>query len=539
MDQEKIKAMADAAAAGYEVQFDSDEEARAVESMLQAKHGVSPGRAADPIDLNAPQKTNAGPNLQANSFLAGAKPGIADYAPALGVVKDAATGSKDATGSGFSNMSPEEKEYFIASVDQLPESMKSMVLKEMFKLNYKRGIEQNKSDRASAQAADPVGYGMGQATSGALLGAGAGVVAGPGAAAQGLAGMASGFAMDPHPSSALAGGIGGAASTAVPKSFASGIRKSGTALAESDITDDMIADWLNMDSNERIAAKSGGLHPQMDEIADVVRANASGGGGPQATREAIELPAIQRGAEGTSQNPMGKYPRPVDLEAQISTPAKPKESWLNPSGRSTQVDLDWPTSNPSNIEDAELLTHHGLDSPMYENTSTQELADIAPPHPAADRLLAPKGKPIGPYGRPAPEPNSIQGFETGPDQPPLSPPERYVSDKLGAVNDKGLDLVHQTPTGAVSRLIANRLAPAIGITAPALGQKMLQMLESKGNGMIVGGLEGAGASKLRAAVQDVIGSDDPDVMDYMYQEMYPQYRALALEAKNALEKEAK
>lgn len=485
------------------------------------------------------------------SFGAGATPGIADYAVPMGkMVSDIATFSQDQYpptgntsggpfGSKMGAMTPEEKSDLSINLGSYSDKEAREVLSDLLRQNWQRDVQKNRDERAAAQKKDPTGYGLGQATTGAALGAGLGVAAGPEIAAQGLAGMGSGFAMDPTPESALLGGAAGAGIASGPQLLGKGLRSSGEALSNLSTTDAMIGDWLNLKSDEILALKQSG---DWDELMQVVRANQSVSG-PQAMRESIEMPAMARGAEGTSVNPMGQYPKTVgqvsaEMPPMSVSPQRPDlhpKSWNRPSG-SREIDMS--LAEP----DQSLADFHGTD--LYSNASTEDLVGLMPPHPAASQspkgLPTPSGRPgVVPMARPQAQSTTLDMVQTGPNVPPLSPMERLASEKLGSVANRGQDLVHQTPTGMINRTLANRVAPMIGFKAPELGKKMLNLLDSQGAGMILGGLEGAGASKVRKAIGDMMQSKEPELTDYLYKEMFPEYNQLSLVAKDALEKESK
>lgn len=519
MDQEKLNAMADVMAQGHEVEFDSPDEAKAVETILKARAGSkSADRPAAPIkDINAAK--------------IGATPGVLDYTPAASAAVKSAFGDQSGMRSRWDKMIEHMgggvKDEFINSVNALPDEERWSVMRDLVKTNYQRDIDENRRERRAAQTSDPMSYGIGQAITGTALGVAGGMAAGPGVAGQGLAGMATGFAMDPSKESTLSGGLAGAGAASIPSAAGSMMRGAGKTLAEStDITDAMLADWLGFNSAEQIALKRSG---EWRDVMDVARAHL-GVKGPQSARESIELPAIARGAQGTEGEPVtGPYksgqiqatmdPMPVQQPRQMH----PK-SWQNPSGQSREIDLSLGN------DDQALADFHGEN--LYQNASNDDLTNMMAPHPAASRYSPGPRKSLAP---PGPQEVSLDVIEE-PSVPPLSPPERLVSSKLGAVQDKGLGLVHQTPKGSFTRSMANRIAPAMGVGVPELGQKMLQALDNEAARTAVGGTAGGmssvGRSKLEQLIRIVFDSQDPALEDYLAQEADPSYRSLRMQVDN-------
>lgn len=539
MDQKKLEAMANAAEKGYSMDFDSPEEAKAVGAILQARKAQPKAQMQGGMTYTPPADPVA--PMMPSGFSAGMKPGIVDYAPAAGIVSDAATMSHDATGTKWNQLKeskvPGAMDEFMKMANDLPDEKRWEVMRDMVKMKYQRDIDQNIAKRKNAASMDPQGYASGQFAGSAALGALAGPLGGASAAGQGLAGMATGYAMDPSPESALLGGLGGAAASKVG-GMAKDVFGAGQApRAPSRAGEGNLKAALGISLDDEL---NNYTDDELAEILDVIREN---------------VPALGSARQGALNVHAGK-PDPGmtqvgSIDAEMAAPVVPQRkpgAWSPQRGSPKEINF-----GPEGDIDADIL---------YRGASSEDLNNMLPAGPMASRGASPNLQPRqSPIAPPGPQNVKLDVME-GPQSPPMSPPEAQAFDLLQGVAERGtprtlksgIQQVNHgesslagnglvsTPQGAIKGAALERGNMIIGVNLPKVVDKMMSMVDSAGmtayKGMI-GGAGAGGSTKLKQLVSDVMTSEEPDVIDYLYKEMYPEYNALSLEAKNGIEKEGK
>lgn len=391
---------------------------------------------------------------------------------------------------------------------------------------YKAGRDEIREQNKEAMEAQPVASIVGMVGGGILN-----PVKNP-LAAGGVAGAGANENLSELPQDVEQGmKLGGLMSTGM--SWAGAGLKAGAEKAMS-AADNLIASSLELSSDELIALKADKQLYQ--RFLDVVKSKMPFGLNPQGARESIELPAIEAGLEGTSVNPgrtaaqkMWRADRagsgvPVNVEG--PPPMHPK-SWAKPSGKSRQIDLD----EGLRPEDATLDEFHGVE-PLYNRASSADLNNMMPAHPGADKALRPVGK--------APNSPASTGYGA-PEAPPIGPAtalseaEQLASRQLGKVADlRRGGMEPSSLKGGIARMVMDRGGLAVGSGVHQVARRMRDALN---NADAAAGMSRASSGALLRLIEAVENSPNPDLEDYLAKEMSPEYNALSLEAKNALEKE--
>lgn len=539
MDSDKIKAMADAAEKGYEIEYDSPEEAKAVEKYLQLKSG------GQPMLLGKQEPTHLDKMDPAQAEKIGATPSVADYSPLLRNVdpRHAVNGENAGGFKHFQNATGNSTQaiaHLLSALDQIDKFMPgtgSKVLSAMGHSQDMADIDANKKTRAVASVDQPAAYNLGRAEGGAITNIAGGALLGPSAAAQGMAGMVSALAQDMSPTSGLGGaaagyGMGRLLGTG---KLEAGLEKLSPHGLEdgSTIGDQMLARYLGLKPEEIVKLKASG---ELDDILGVVRGNSEFPYmNPQETLENINLEPTQMGSRGSLGNPSMDMPaqQPIGkIKAEMS--AMPTQqpnpgAWTPQPGPPKEIVLGGkygPNDNPGWHTDN-----------LYKGATAEELNSINPAGPAASR------GPYGPWaGRqiPPPAPQQVDLDVYHPyspaEPPPLSPPERAASAGLAhAASQKDVGMVPSTFAGGMQQMFMQRAAAPTSIGVPKVAERMLQMIQSPAAQHLGGAMKSAASASLRPVIEHVMSSADPSFSDYLAKETFPEYLALSKRAQKELE----
>ncbi len=467
--------------------------------------------------------------------------------------------------SHWSKMGRKERDDFLDYLHTVPDDKKQA---EIMRMVMPKGASESRKHRNKMMDRSPVSYGTGQALVGLPLGAAAGAVAGPSVAGQALAGGAIGALQGGSKESALSGAILGGGLTAAGK--LAGAIGNGGLKAITNNADEMMISGLGYDSKEQLAlqavddywaqvrslaskagigdeageqlaqevlASKGILPPDgigRSEVLDVGRNVVKFPYGAQPARSRIERGPIAAGSRGTAVKELGEAPSYEAPYSEMPENVTPDQivkdqhpsSWINKQWKPTEIDL-----GPSQSAENELLSDFAGNSippdqmsgpGLYGRMSNADLVNMAPPG-------NPRPEPMRQFRTPMREPEQMSRTGYYDEPPPLDPASRSVSDKLGILRDKketGLPI--STLPGRIADSGLKRFDLAVGSFKPR-AEKMLEMLNSEGFSKAASVMSG-GAARLASLVNGVATSDDPELMDYLYKEMYPEYNLLSLAA---------
>ena len=341
----------------------------------------------------------------------------------------------------------------------------------------------------------------------------------------------------------IAGGVLGAAGEAI----GTGVGRAANWVSNK--ADDLLAAALDIPvgSDEYILYKQNGL---FDKIMAIVRGNSNAPYTAGQTRMNIEAP--YEGVEGSA-----LYPK-VDRMRQLpptdsAPPAFGTQGKIGPVGQPQSIDFGPTTPTNSGVagdfNDALANVHSGppewvsgrqapgpgefrggMDDWM--NMSSSDLAEILPPRNPVD--VAPPRQ-IRAAPRPPPAP-------VAPPAPQMPEEAQIASQKLGGLIKKGGGgflpssggLQPSTFTGGLAQAVMGRSEFVGGVGFSKIADKMANLLAASD---AASGMSRMASGKMKQLIDAVLASPHPEVEDYMAQEMSPPYKALRMEAQNALEKE--
>ena len=225
-------------------------------------------------------------------------------------------------------------------------------------------------------------------------------------------------------------------------------------------------------------------------------------GNPQVARERLELPWIQKGAAGTSQNPM---PSPIPFP-----------------GKNEPIPVQQPSQTMSQIPMS------GRELPGEGATFSQSQAGPEMPMEAYEM---PQSHP-----QPPAPPSKMPSYMPDLSEPQMPPMQRDISGKLGAIGNKyGTGPIPKTGSlGEISGGMMSRGGLSAGSGVHKIAAKMLSLLDNQTAKMagsaMVGAAGNASSEKMKRLIQTIVTSSDPALEDYLAQESLPEYRALRMEA---------
>lgn len=494
----------------------STEDARKIGLIQDTPHESKEAEAMDP----------------ASAELQGAKPAIADYAPMLRRVSPSAAVDdlNSAPIQGILKMSPEAQKSFGESLDRMDPSIRKHVVHGLIQGDIDRDIQKNKDTRSKAQKDQPGAYSLGKIETAAMAGPALGAIAGPEAAAQGMAGAALGGAQDASPEGMVLGGAGQYGASKMLSGAARPIKAGLSRLSEG-VGDGALAKYMGIDpaTIARLEAANGGavadhVGPDLKEVTGAVRANSDfPWANPQGTLNNLQRNAMQTGARGTIGSEVGDAAGPVPMgqvKAEMS-------SMPVPQGRPP---IQGPVQGRGQVDMQEGGKYPGKYGDWYDSSSS-ELSKLMSPEP-------PNGRdPIS--LRNAPNDKSVSldmyhGYDPA-EAPPVDPATRMASQGMAHAASKAQGgLPTQTMAGGMAQAFMNKAVPMTTIGIPKTAAKMLQILENKAVG---GGIKGTSAAAVRRLIQQVQDSPDPSFTDYLAKETDPEYLALSLAAEKEKDNE--